>query len=352
MAKKDLSPRDLGGTENPFLLKKDEWVKIQTYTADGSYVPVNELEMRKVLALNSSAELPDFSELYSVYSNIKTHCSNWKDKTFGKVINTAHEIVNYSRRASVYYQPLNDYLPDILDGDEVALDKFKRLCVKLASEAEDFTNQAAALEEEVGEFATNTDVDAVELGNVKDKYDKLYGETSETVKQLRKEVNDLQKELKEYVEDYKDFEEKSWLSLLAGPIFGFIIKGILDSTEGKRLQAKIEATKQKIEANQGVIQRNVYLMSLLDNTDSGTDRIQQAMNDAIPVIKKIKNIWGAIHADLKVLSEIIMEDIHDDPDFADLGIEYAINQWEAVGKQADDFRINADVGYITEPVSA
>ncbi|MEM5666247.1 hypothetical protein AAHB94_31335 [Bacillus toyonensis] len=87
MVKRDISPRDLGGKEDsPFLLSKEEWITIQKYTGDGAYVPVNEAEMRKALALSSSDEMPDFNELYSVYTNVKNHCQNWTDNTYREVL--------------------------------------------------------------------------------------------------------------------------------------------------------------------------------------------------------------------------------------------------------------------------
>lgn len=353
MVKRDISPRDLGGSEDsPFLLSKEEWITIQKYTGDGAYVPVNEPEMRKTLALSTSDEIPDFSELYSVYSNIKSHCQNWTDNTYREVLGMANEIVNYSRRATVYYRPLLEYLPAILDGDTEALEMFKRICERLAREAVEFRDHAGALATMIGTFASDTGADYQDLTQVKEKYDKLYGEHSDQVIELRASVERLRKDLEKYMDEYEDYQSQSWLSLLMGPIFGFALKAILDSTKGKALQARIEATKKQIEESGKIIQRNVYLMSLLDKTDSGTDKIQKQMANALPVIQKIHGIWNSLHSDLDELSKIVMEDIHNDPEFADLGIELAIMQWAAVGKQADDFRVNADVGFIVEQYTA
>ncbi|AJS58543.1 alpha-xenorhabdolysin family binary toxin subunit A [Paenibacillus sp. IHBB 10380] len=349
MVKRDISARNLGGKEgSPFLLKKEEWVKIQKYTGDGAYLPVNVKEMRKALALDNAVSLPDFGELYTVNTSIKDHCTNWNDTTYRGILDVAHQIVNYSGRAKVYYAPLLELLPDILEGDNEALEKFQKICKKLASEAKEFGDHAGTLAEAVGKFATDTAADYTNLITVKVKYDKLYGENSQVVKDLRTEVDKLRKELEQYTDEFEDYESQSWLSLLLGPVFGFILKGILDSTKGKMLQAQIEATKQKIEATDATIQRNVYLMSLLDKADVGTDKTQKQIEEALPVIDKIKGIWNSLNADLLALSEITMEDIHDDPEFADLGIEFAISQWVTVGEQANDFRVNADVGFIVD----
>ncbi|EEM68648.1 MULTISPECIES: alpha-xenorhabdolysin family binary toxin subunit A [Bacillus cereus group] len=353
MVKRDISPRDLGGKEDsPFLLSKEEWITIQKYTGDGAYVPVNEAEMRKALALSSSDEMPDFNELYSVYTNVKSHCQNWTDNTYREVLGVANEIVNYARRAKVYYKPLLDYLPAIIDGDTEALEMFKKICERLAKEAAEFRDHAGALATMIGTFATDTANDYQSLTLVKDKYDKKYGEHSEEVKQLRASVERLREDLEKYMDEYEDYQSQSWLSLLLGPVFGFALKGILDSTKGKALKARIDATKQQIEESGKIIQRNVYLMSLLDKTDTGTDKIQEQMAAALPIIQKIHGIWNSLHSDLDELSKIVMEDIHDDPEFADLGVELAIMQWEAVGKQADDFRVNADVGFVVEQYTA
>ncbi|OAB42157.1 alpha-xenorhabdolysin family binary toxin subunit A [Paenibacillus glacialis] len=349
MVKRDISARNLGGKEDsPFLLKKEEWVKIQKYTGDGAYLPVNVNEMRKALVLDNSAELPDFGELYTVNTSIKNHCTNWNGTTYRGILDVAHQIVEYSGRAKVYYAPLLVYLPDILEGDTVALEKFQKICKKLASEAEEFGDHAGTLAGAVGKFATDTASDYKKLITVKGKYDALYGKNSEEEIKLRDEVDNLRKELEQYTDEFEDYESQSWLSLLLGPVFGFILKGILDSTKGKMLQAKIEATKQKIEATDAIIQRNVYLMSLLDKADVGTDRTEKQIKEALPVIDKIKGIWNSLHFDLLALSIITMQDIHDDPEFADLGIDFAILQWEKVGKQADDFRVNADVDFIVD----
>ncbi|HEY2494750.1 MAG TPA: alpha-xenorhabdolysin family binary toxin subunit A [Paenibacillus sp.] len=349
MVKRDISARGLGGKEDsPFLLKKEDWIKVQKYTGDGAYLPVNDKEMRIALLMGSSATLPEFKELYTVHTSIKSHCGNWNDNTYREVLTVANQIVNYSRRAKVYYQPLIGYLPDILDGDTVALEMFKKICAKLATEAQEFGDHAKILADAVGQFAKDTSSDYKNLETVKAKYDKLYGEHSEDVKRLRAEVDSLRKDLETYMEEFKDYESESWLSLLLGPVFGFALKAILDSTKGKALQARIEATREKIKENGEIIQRNVYLMALLDKADVGTDKTIKQIEDALPVIEKIKGIWNSLHSDLSALSEIVMEDIQNDPEFADLGIELAILQWETVGKQADDFRVNADVGYIVD----
>ncbi|EJR29949.1 alpha-xenorhabdolysin family binary toxin subunit A [Bacillus mycoides] len=349
MVKRDISARDLGGKEGvAFLLKKEEWIKIQKYTGDGAYLPVNVNEMRKALMLENTAELPDFGELYTVNTSIKGHCKNWNDTTYREILDIANQIVQYSRRAEVFYAPLLVYIPDILEGDTVALEKFQKICKKLANEAKDFSDHAGTLAKNVKQFADDTANDLQNLIHVKAKYDALYGQNSEEEKKLRAEVEKLREELEKYTEDYEDYESESWLSLLLGPVFGFILKGILDSTHGKMLKAKVDATKQKIDATCATIKRNVYLMSLLDKADVGTDRTQKQISEALPVINKIKGIWSALQSDLLDLSVITMKDIHDDPEFADLGIELAIKQWVDVGKQADDFRINADVGFIVD----
>ncbi|MEH6892307.1 alpha-xenorhabdolysin family binary toxin subunit A [Bacillus sp. JJ864] len=353
MVKRDISPRDLGGSkESPFLLSKEDWIMIQKYTGDGVYVPVNEAEMRKTLALSSSDEIPDFGELYSVYSNVKSHCQNWTDNTYREVLGVANEIVNYSRRATVYYKPLLDYLPAILDGDTKSLEMFQKICKKLAKEAAEFRDHAGALATMIGVFATDTANDYRDLTEIKVKYDEIYGEHSDEVEELRESIGELREELEDAMDNYEDYKSQSWLSLLLGPIWGLVLKEILDSTEGKVLEAKVKALEEQIEEAEKIIKRNVYLMSLLDKTDSGINKIQQQMADALPIIQKIHGIWNSLHHDLDELSKIVMEDIHDDPEFADLGIELAIMQWEVVGQEADDFRVNADVGFIVEQYTA
>jgi hypothetical protein len=353
MVKRNISPRELGGSEeSPFLLSKKEWIIIQKYTGDGVYVPVNEAEMRKTLSLSSSDEIPDFSELYSTYSSIKTHCQNWTDNTYREVLGVANEIVNYSRRAKVYYKPLLDYLPAILAGDTIALEMFQKICKKLAKEAAEFRDHAEALATMIGVFAKDTANDYKDLTEIKVKYDEIYGEHSDEVKELRKRVEKLRDDLVDAQDDYDDYSSQSWLSLLIGPLWGVVLKGVLDSTEGQALKAKVDAIEKEIKEADKIIKRNVYLMSLLDKTDSGTDKIQQQMAEALPIIQKIQGIWSSLHNDLDELSKIVMQDIHDDPDFADLGIELAIMQWEAVGQEADDFRVNADVGFIVEQYTA
>ncbi|WP_257206675.1 HBL/NHE enterotoxin family protein, partial [Bacillus thuringiensis] len=160
--------------------------------------------MRKALALSASDEMPDFNELYSVYTNVKNHCQNWTDNTYREVLGVANEIVNYARRAKVYYKPLIDYLPAIIDGDTEALEMFKKICERLAKEAAEFRDHAGSLATMIGTFATDTANDYQSLIVVKDKYDKKYGEHSEEVKQLRASVERLREDLEEYMDEYED----------------------------------------------------------------------------------------------------------------------------------------------------
>ncbi|MEM5666248.1 hypothetical protein AAHB94_31340 [Bacillus toyonensis] len=102
---------------------------------------------------------------------------------------------------------------------------FKKICERLAKEAAEFRDHAGSLATMIGTFATDTANDYQSLIVVKDKYDKKYGEHSEEVKQLRASVERLREDLEEYMDDYEDYQSQSWLSLLLGPIFGFVLKG-------------------------------------------------------------------------------------------------------------------------------
>ncbi|PEE90880.1 hypothetical protein COM92_31685, partial [Bacillus cereus] len=67
----------------------------------------------------------------------------------------------------VYYKPLLDYLPAIIDGDTEALEMFKRICERLAREAAEFRDHAGALATMIGTFATDTANDYQSLTTVK-----------------------------------------------------------------------------------------------------------------------------------------------------------------------------------------
>ncbi|EOO23735.1 hypothetical protein IIU_06939 [Bacillus cereus VD133] len=354
IAKKyDISPRDLGGKkESPFLLQKKDWVIIQKYTGDGMVLPTNEKEMRKTLELKDSIKLPDFKELYAAYQPIQSHCQNWVNDTYKQVIQTADGIVTYARKAKVFYKPLDEAIQNIQnaesqEGVDKYVKRFNEICVKLAQDVAKYRDDAKTLAEKIQQFSRDTESDFRNLKPVYDSYVKQYGEHSEEIKQLTTDIENLRKELEKETEDYNTYESDSWLSLLLGPIFGFILKAILDDTRGKELQAKIDATKKKIQQETDELQRDIALVALLKKSNSGIEKIMTDMNNALPIIQKIQGIWDALHNDLSALSQAVKEDIQDDPDLADIGEESVLEQWGNVGDEANDFRVNADVEFLS-----
>ncbi|MFB0832535.1 alpha-xenorhabdolysin family binary toxin subunit A [Brevibacillus laterosporus] len=341
----DLSPRELA-EESTFLIEKEEWVKVQRYVIEGKFLPTNKEEMCKRFSLNKSLDFTDVEPVFPVYKNIKLHCEDWSKNTFPQAIKVADDIIDYADKADVYYKPLNDLVEQIQKtNDEDSMRKFKRICEKLMKEASVRSQNAKNVADNMQKFYDETLSDNKDLQPLVKKQQDRFKELGENVNQIKKKIDDLQRDLDKELEKKAELDKYKWLGFIGGWLFGLITKESLDGTLGKDYKIRIEGLIKEKNELTDQHQKALVMMKLLELVKGNTENLLDKMKRAISVLQKITNIWSAIAEDLGRLLKVVEKEIPNDIELADLAIEEAIKKWRRVGKNADDFRINAVIDF-------
>lgn len=358
----DIGPRDLLNTNNrdasPFLLSLPEWVLVQAYVNDALALPTTTDDLKGQLGSGAPSDLSQFDALIDCYGGIKTHCTTWKDTTFPKTVSLASDIVNYAQKAPTYYGAINKQAEILACNprDKEAKKRLTAILENLQKDARDRAAAAAAVKEEIVAFANDTKDDQTKLQGVDGQSGisgdlrKKYGESSDDIKALTQEIQDLARQIKvaqdQYAHDVTVAATSPtyvWLFPF-GTIAAAVVAGIYGDRAVKDLD-RIHAQQRSLNDKSAQLAAASNLLSALDLAQRGVEGITAKLNAALPVIQKIHGVWSAISDDLDNIVKHIESDIVDvDYSIMFLGVDSMIAAWKKVGYEADKYRVHA---YIT-----
>lgn len=341
-----------------FSLSATEWIAIQTYVVNGQSLPTTEAAFRTSLGDGAPSDLSDFAQLITAYGNINTHVTTWQDDTFPASVSLASDIVAYANQAPTYYNPILPLAQKLVTNpdDQQTKDKLTAILGVLIKSADDYETKAAAVATKIQEFADNTQKDKVTLsgtdgkGGLQKYYQDKYGDTSDEVVALNKEIEAQQIILKAANDEYDHdvivaatSPTYAWI-FPVGTIAASVVAGVYGDKAVKALE-RARAAQAKINDLAAELAADANLMNAINMAENGLTNIIGPLNAALPVIQKIQGVWGAISDDLGNISNLIQTNIAEAlPIIMDLGVESAINAWTAVGQEAQAYRVNA---YIT-----
>jgi hypothetical protein len=85
-------------------------------------------------------------------------------------------------------------------------------------------------------------------------------------------------------------------------------------------------------------------MVAINSAQFGLNRIVADVAGALPVVQKIRGVWGGLSSDLASISQLIDDDIRNVPPIImNLGVDEALKAWHNVALNADAYRVNAYV---------
>ncbi|MCK4257926.1 MAG: alpha-xenorhabdolysin family binary toxin subunit A [Halanaerobiales bacterium] len=349
------------GQKNPFLLSKAEWINVQVYVQDGLSLPVNTSELSELLFGDGSSSVSDFQDLLQEFIVVHGHCNTWKTETYPNTINLANNIVHYASKATVYYGALNEVVEEYCNikfsenpNKEVLnmlKQKMKGIVQILGKSAKDYATNADNVQKEISTFLDLCTKDQNDMKSLSKTYNQKYGKNSEQVQTLRKQIKEFRSEVDKLQKEYNRDVIIEATSATYGwiPIAGWIAAAIVDGVfakQMKELKKSINNLKDKIDKDNKIIRRDINLMNAIDIAENSLKTILTDLQNALPVIEKIKGIWSSIYSDLVNIENVIDEDISKVPPFLkDCGIPLAIKDWKKVGQEADSFRVNAYVQF-------
>lgn len=358
---KNIGPGELADKgqngESPFLLQDSSFLKIQVYVNNGLALPVTEDSFRTSIKADAGADMSEFAPIINAYKNIRSHVSEWQNTTFPMVVSLASDIVQYNNKVPVFYGAITK-LADMIDedpGNENLTKKLLRLIDNLSQEAKQREENAKHVFDEVSEFANETKQDGIILSGADGKsgliksFDDKYGETSEHIKQYRKDQENAIKLLESAEDDYAHdvtvaatTPTYAWFYPI-GTISAVVVAGVY----GKRATDALETIKtQRAEVSRlsSEIAQAVSLMDDLHFAQRGLFHINESLQRALPAIEKIKGGWKAISDDLVNVGQILKKDIREmDNMLRSLGVDAAIRQWNSIAGAANNYRANAFV---------
>lgn len=350
--KPNIGPQDLAAVENsPFLLSQQEWYAIQRYVESALLLPDDEKKMRKDLATGPAEKIPyigpldEFKDLLAGYQQIVPHVKNWKQNIFPKTVELAQDISNYATTARTYYGALIPPIETLfLDPvNEAAKSRIASLCTKLAKQAQDNEDRAIAVYKDISEFAQQTSDDEILLKNLFQQYEAKYGKHGALLADNKKEMDGLAAKIEEQNKEYEYdciVAETTptyawiifWVALIVASIYG---------DKAAKLKHEIDVKKDRIKTLKEEEQRAIALMGTLNVALKGLGDIQDKIAAALPSIQKIKGVWNAIGSDLNKIGKIIKQDILEEQDLKDLGVENAIAMWKQCKEKSDAYQAHA-----------
>lgn len=354
LAPKGLTVPSEGDGQDKFLLQNKEWLKLQRYILSALKVPTTweSLSIRiGSLDLNDEEMKNRVKGLLDRYVIVHENVSKWHTKTFPASVDLANDVVHYARASKTYFGALNKPLEMLMDNedDERAKKTLKGIVGKLLKDAKKYADKADDVSKEIDDFHNKSTEDEVRLKELDNLYQSQYGKGSKNetdllakIAETRKLISDLNDKYDKDVVIAATTPTYAWVPV-AGIIAAGVVAGIFGA-EAVAILKQIKTLDEELDKLEADAKRNSKMMLLSREAHENVSTILPLLQEALPVIAKIRGIWAAMGSDLQNIVRIIDEDIGQAIVWIkDLGIESAIEQWEAVGVMADKYRQSAFV---------
>ena len=359
------APAKPGG--RAFLLSSAEWLTIQVFVANAVTLPTTEQTFKDMLGPKAPDDLKDFEPLIACYESLNTHCIGWRDTIYPAVVSLASDIHQYgAQKAPTFYGAILKEADALVanPADEKTKATLKAILDNLSAEATRYQAKAAGIAKQIHQFATDTENDETTLigtdgkGGLYDKYDKEFGSESAEVKELNDDIAAqqviLDAEMKEYHDDVviaATTPTYAWV-----PFVGWIAAAGVAGTYGQRAVEALRAAhaaRDQITADNELLARDQRLMDAIKMAQRSLTNIAGQVGAALPAIQKVEGVWGAIASDIDAIVALIDRDIRQAiPILMSLGIDEAIQSWQSVADEADQFRVNAYVKFMGDASAA
>lgn len=353
---------NIEGMENeddPFILQEPAFYALQTYTDAGQRLPVNAQELETIVGIPAS-EGSQFNDILSTYGAVKEHCKEFATKTFPESVTLASDIVSYATKADVFYSELvaiaEEYQDADSDEEKQELERdFRALVDRLYREAVKFETHTQEVSDLFGGFLQHTEDDERRLTPLYTKYRERFDGETGALKEVREEIEELWAELEVATREYEKAHYKAytepayygWLGIIGASVaIAMLIKyGEL----AEKMKEKMKTIKEKIAAAQGKEQQAERFIEQLDLANHSLHDIHSKIQEALPVIGKLRGNWKILEDELaNIVSGI-------DESFADIirrivkaEVAVLIKDWERVAEKADLYRHIAFLTFVPE----
>ncbi|HEU5226550.1 MAG TPA: alpha-xenorhabdolysin family binary toxin subunit A [Ktedonobacteraceae bacterium] len=347
----DLGPQFPGmeNQDDPFTLQEPEFYALQAYVESGKLLPTDVRELELIVGIPQEHG-SQFNDLLGAYKNVVDHCRNFTENTFPESVRLAGDIVSYNTKVNIYYDVLLDIAQEYQDAtspeEEEELERdFRATIEQLSRRARDFVTHSESVSRLYGEFLEETKADKGHIDPLSRKYHERFdaetGELAQTLQEIERLTEELEVATREYekayYKAYKEPQYYGWLGLIGLSVA--LAMTIKYGEIADQWKARAEAIEAKIKLAQEKAKQAALFLNSLELANDSVASIQKKIDEALPVLARLRGSWLAIDQELNDIVIAI------DENFEDLlvrlvraGIKEMKERWAKVADKAEQYR--------------
>lgn len=349
-----------------FTLARPEWIAIQAASTDARALPAAAGAFRRSLGPGVPADLSDLDRLLETYATMRAQATAWSEKTYPACVALAGDVQRFGQELAPVYFPRIDDEADLLrrdPHDDQARTALRTLLLELAGEAERASDRADTAAGAVATAAAGAEqvettlVGDDDAGGLSDYYARRYAAARAEVGSLVGDVSAQRRLVRPANDDHdRDVVITSatasyvwvWpLGMVAAPVVagGYGREAALAVVRAQCAHSRIRSLGDEAAVA-------ARLLIGLDGAVCGATALVRGLTETLPVIRRIRGVWGGIAADLRAVAAVLSDDAAAVPALIEaLDVEGALRSWTQVARRAQAYRLVACVDQPTGPSS-
>lgn len=358
----DLTPKgmiySLEGKEK-FVLDSADQLDLQRYVLEGQELPADNDSLKAAYNLTDDM-LEDFKDLLEAFQKIQGHCNVFYHGAYTQSVNLASDVVNFNTYAKSYLKGISQTAEAFNNGritSDYAESAVTKLISLLVEKLDEYTKKCDLVCQGIGQFLDDTRDDNVVINGsdgssglnkaYRDKYKLNANEITDLQTQIDEADRELDQATKEYNHDVivaATTPTYVWVPV-AGTIAAAVVAGIYGDKATKAYK-KMKELRNQIRTAQDDLKKRISMSAGLVCVSKQLSELSGMIPQALSVIEGMKGNWSAMKNDLNTLLSTVQNDITQLPMcIKEMGVDAAIEQWERIAGEADDYRKRA---FITE----
>ncbi|ACY13952.1 alpha-xenorhabdolysin family binary toxin subunit A [Haliangium ochraceum] len=344
-----LAPRSLTTEDGDFIISRDEWQAVHSYAESCSQLPIDELQLRERLSLDSAESAQPFLPIADAYADVQSHALDWRDEVFPMTMRLAEDVLEYTAEAEFSYPQVQQLTARIIADpcDEEALAALQEEIAYLSDLAWMYLVRAEESEILLTDFAVAMAQDDGRLELLLEEYEGSQLASAEHYAELQGRIADEESVLPGLEKDYQHYLTVASTSVTYVWIwpFGTIAASSTASVYGKKAadtKRTIDQTKARIRDLKHEATKVERLSELLAEAALAVASTEDQVSSALPTVERVRGHWDSLSGDLDALAEILRESPQTAiPYLKYLQLELALSEWREVARLAQGFVENA-----------
>lgn len=349
-----------------FALARRESVAIQVTCVEALALPTSVDAFRKSLGPGAPTDLSGFRSLIETYEARRAQASTWSETIIPAVLSLAGDVHAFGADLAPLYYPRLLEEAELLDADPddaQARTALRALLADLEREAHHRSDRAQSVARSVAGVASaaeSVEADLVGDGDVGGLVARHAAGCGADLGHVSPLVADIA-EQRRIVTEANDAHDRDVVAACttasyawAWPV-GSVAAPVAAGVYGHRasdavLRARL--VQSRIDALTDGSGASANLLVVLDHAAAGASALVRALTETLPVIQRVRGVWGGIAADLRAIGALVDTDASVVPSIiAGLDVDEALRSWSWVAGRAQAYRLTARVEHQSGPAS-